>query len=265
MADSLASQKLDIPDLQTSRHRIVIGVGCQKAGTTSISEFLFANGLISPRKKELHAFPLSRELRPVSRAEYLRLLRVRTGNKVFGEFTPNYLAHPTAIWNLQQAVPEAKIIVSLRNPINRAFSGYTHAVGAGRISRTLTFSEAVELALMGSMEHWILGIITEGLYAKGIKRLLNLYPRESVLIANYDSWTLPENTKEFEEELLLFSGLTSRTGGGIPRINDGEFHRAKQAALSETIEPDTSRILRRYFQRSKDELEEILNESLGWW
>ena len=160
---------------QNPRFRIIVGAGCQKAGSSSICNFLAANGLVLPGKKELHAFRLRPVVKPLTRTQYLGLLRVTNFEQVFGEFTPNYLAHPTAIWNLYKAVPEAKILVSVRNPVDRAFSAYTHAVGAGKIRSEISFADAVNSALKGTGHgHWIPGLITEGLYAKGIERLLNL-------------------------------------------------------------------------------------------
>jgi hypothetical protein len=259
------SHELGITDFETGFYRLVIGVGCQKAGTTSISKFLVANGLKSSGKKELHAFQLQSDSRPVSRVEYLRALRAKPGKDVFGEFTPNYLAHPSAIWNLHTAVPEAKIIVSVRNPIHRAFSAYTHAVGAGKVPRTLSFPDAVDSALRGATGHWIPGLITEGLYSKGIERLLHFYPRDRVLIVNYDRWTLPTNSGDFEEQLLEFAGLERLTQEPIRRENSGGIYRAKKKPVSDAIDDRAKSKLRACFQRSKTELEQLLDEDLGWW
>ena len=111
---------------ETLGEDIVIGVGVQKAGTTSLAMYLQANGLQMNSGKELHAF---HAVRPLSKQDYLQKL----GYSLYGEYTPNYLDHPSAIWNLSQILPKAKQIVSWRNPVDRAFSAYLHAVGIGKV------------------------------------------------------------------------------------------------------------------------------------
>jgi len=253
--------------------QLVIGVGSQKAGTSSISLFLRMAGMHFPSKskKELHAFRIrslipSRIPHPLDRKQYLSLWEAKGPSEVFGEFTPDYIDHPTAMWNLSQIVPEAKIVISVRNPVDRAFSAYTHGVGAGRIDKSLSFEQVVDLAIRGTATgHWIPGLLTKGLYAKGVQRVLNLYPQKQVFIANYDWWTLPQNLEAFQHKLLEFCGVPINPIEKIPHVNKSRHWQNAREVQSRKPQPETKEKLQVFFQDSKEELELLLDENLGWW
>lgn len=245
--------------------KVVIGVGCQKSGTSSISNFLQANGLIFPGKKELHAFTVPGRPTLVSRTNYLNKLKVRTDGKIYGEYTPDYLIEPTSIWNLSQVVPDAKIIVSIRNPVDRAFSAYVHGVGAGALDQAKSFRTCIESALSGSNSWWENSLIFEGLYFNPIKRLFDLFPQENILVANYDDWTNPVQKGIFENELLNFCGLDRKSSQGIPHVNRSKRWRRKTEALSCSVDKDLRVQMQEYFDASKSSLEEFLSRDLHWW
>jgi hypothetical protein len=60
---------------------------------------------------------------------------------VTGEASPYYLFHPHAPKRVASAIPKVKIIVLLRNPIDRAYSHYHHALKQG--NETLSFEDAI--------------------------------------------------------------------------------------------------------------------------
>jgi hypothetical protein len=95
---------------------------------------------------------------------------------VCGEYTPDYLAHPYAIDRLAKVSPTSKLIVSLRNPVERAYSAYKLLLAHGTY-RDLSFKEAFspesELAV-------------GGLYGRHLQRLFNLFPRDQVKILFFD-------------------------------------------------------------------------------
>jgi hypothetical protein len=244
--------------------KLVIGVGFQKTGTSSISKFLIANGLVNPGAKELHAFSHYKS-KPITRSQYLSLLKVKTPNSVYGEFTPNYLMEPTSIWNLSQIVPNAKLIASVRNPIDRAFSAYVHGVGSGRLDEGKTFEECIESAFQGSKIWWENSLLSQGLYSKAIFRLTQLFPRKNLLIVNFDTWTQAHGVANFENELLRFTGLTRISDSGIPKVNQKRYWTSKKTPASSTLSPKTRELLQGFFNESKESLENLIGARLGWW
>jgi hypothetical protein len=58
-----------------------------------------------------------------------------------GEATPSYAYYPHALRRIAETVPEAKLILLLRDPVERAFSHYKHAKRLGK--EELSFEEAI--------------------------------------------------------------------------------------------------------------------------
>src|SRR3954468_6264414 len=109
-------------------------VGAPKCGTTSLYQYLGQHPEVyMSRLKEPRYFP-SFGLVPGTdlvrtRAEYEQLFDGATTERAIGEATPNYLHAPQAAERIVAELPDAKIIVSLRNPADRAYSSY---LGRGR-------------------------------------------------------------------------------------------------------------------------------------
>lgn len=116
-------------------------VGAAKAGTTSLHEYLCEHPQVStPLRKEIHYFDFSYERgEPWYRAHFDR---PRDAGEISGESTPYYLFHPLVPERVARDLPEAKLIVLLRDPIDRAFSQHNHEVSSGY--EDLPFGEAVE-------------------------------------------------------------------------------------------------------------------------
>src|SRR6267142_5190973 len=106
-------------------------VGAPKAGTTSLYHYLRqAPGVFLPICKEPHYFSLSEPtpgscllFRPITRkSKYLALFRGSEHHKARGDASPSYLVTESAAIRIRAEVADAKIIIMLRDPIQRAFS-----------------------------------------------------------------------------------------------------------------------------------------------
>lgn len=95
--------------------------------------------------------------------------------EVVGEVCQDYLFHPEAAARIHDTLGPVKVMVSLRDPVERAWSSYLymrkHGIGPD------TFGEALETRpeLLG-----------HGRYASALDRYLELFPRESVYVALFD-------------------------------------------------------------------------------
>ncbi len=107
-------------------------VGAPKSGTSSFYEYLSAHpDIYLPKVKELHYFAYPEVADTyydvpfvASESEYLGLFDNRRGEKCAGDLSPSYLYRELAADRIQRFQPDAKIIISLRNPIKRAISHY---------------------------------------------------------------------------------------------------------------------------------------------
>ena len=100
---------------------------------------------------------------------YAHYFRDYGGQQRIGETTSTYLADPLAPLRLRQVLPQATVIVSLRNPLDRAWSQYLHLWRKGDIPAGLSFSPACDA---------VPDIVAGGEYSRCLRRWRELFPAE---------------------------------------------------------------------------------------
>ncbi|MEQ6902484.1 sulfotransferase domain-containing protein [Nocardioides sp. YIM 152588] len=106
---------------------------------------------------------------------YLSQFRDAGEEKVVGEVCQDYLFHPEAAKRIHASLGQVKVMVSLRDPVERAWSSWLYGRKHG------VFAETFGEALAESPE-----LLEHGRYATGLGRFLDLFPRESIHIALFD-------------------------------------------------------------------------------
>lgn len=113
---------------------------------------------------------------------------------VVGEVCQDYLFHPDAARRIHDALGDVKVMVSLRDPVDRAWSSYLymrkHGIGPD------TFAEALR-SRPELLEH--------GRYATGLDRFLTLFPRDHVHVALFDD--LEADPQGFLDGVTDFLGV----------------------------------------------------------
>lgn len=172
-----------------------IGIGAQKAGTSWIYACLYEHPQIYAPVKEIHFF--SRERNWLKGYEwYESFFQDCPTHAKAGEFSTSYLCHPYTPDRIYRRYPSVKIIVSLRNPVDRAYSNYLNDIKAGKISPEMSFDEA----LKRHPEY-----IEQGYYMRFIKRYLQYFRREQILILIYENSL--KNPREFIRSIYHFIGV----------------------------------------------------------
>jgi len=108
-------------------------VGAQKAGTSSLYSYMVQHPQVLPAaRKEIHYFDrhYDKGLRWYRRHFPLRARL--SSERLSGEASPYYLFHPHAPRRIAETLPDARILMLLRNPANRAISHYFHEARVGR-------------------------------------------------------------------------------------------------------------------------------------
>ena len=102
-----------------------LGVGTQKGGTTYLYELLKRHPQVFlAEPKEQHFFSLHWQ----RGADWYRSqFASEQESQICGEITPYYLFHPEAPARIQSLLPNVKLIVLLRDPVERALSQYFHS------------------------------------------------------------------------------------------------------------------------------------------
>ena len=105
-------------------------------------------------------------------------------DKLQGEANPSYYAATEFHERMYKIIPNAKLILLIRNPVNRAFSAFNHMVRTKRnwpgydISKN--FSENINKDIQLGLK--CEDILNYGFYIKYIKNLLKYYPKNRLLI-----------------------------------------------------------------------------------
>ena len=166
-------------------------VGAVKSGTTSLYAYLRQHPQVFlPGRKEPHFFTQprpSREqahlIRYVADAEhYHHLYRGADAFPRIGDASPSYLWCPEAAQRIHQVAPDAKIIVILRDPVERAYAQYLMDFTEGAIH--LPFAQALRRDWERPDKGWGVSqlYVELGQYSEQIRRYQTLFGRDRVLV-----------------------------------------------------------------------------------
>lgn len=183
-------------------------IGAEKGGTTSLYHYLNQHPdiFMSPEKEPFYFIcanghpPLlgnrvndDRFLRTriTDFEEYKKLFEGVSGESAIGEASASYIYDPLACKRIKDTIPNAKIIVVLRNPVDRAFSNFKHCVGRG-VEPLRDFKEAINSEEMRMKENW--GLVhyykEKGYYFKYLKQYYDNFPKENIKVYLYDEYKL---------------------------------------------------------------------------
>jgi hypothetical protein len=213
-------------DLQTAgRQPNFFLVGAPKAGTTSLYHYLGQHPQIymSPIKEphyladEIRAENFTEELLAMRRGrqepsgpvstwrDYLTLFQGAGAQTAIGEASVCYLWSKTAPQNIAARFPEAKILMMLRNPAERAYSQYLHTLSLA--SRPISFRECLDAALVATSTRigTLYPFLEFGFYSQQIERYLAVFPRPALGIYFYDDYR--RNPPAVLEDMFRFLGV----------------------------------------------------------
>jgi hypothetical protein len=167
--------------------------GAPRCGTSSLHAWLQSiPGIHMSRIKEPNYFsrevigddnPLVKPIR--DEREYLRLFKDSAGARIRGEASPNYLEDPGAPALIAQKVPDAKVVVSLRDPVERLHSTYlmlrNNVPGMGDFGREIERG----LAGQGNLRLSVVAPRT-GLYAEQVDRYRRVFGDSRFLVLVFE-------------------------------------------------------------------------------
>ncbi len=189
-------------------------VGAQKAGTTSLYKYLSQHPdvYMSPIK-EPHFFSqvrqekLSYDSRVITKESQYYALFENAGNySIVGEASPSYLWDTNAPYKIKKANPKAKIIILLREPIDRAYSHYLMDVRRD-IQRNSCFFDALAEDYAWKNKGWGVShlYVELGLYSEQIERYFNTFDSNQILILQFDE--LKTDSKNVLKKVFSFLNI----------------------------------------------------------
>lgn len=243
-------------------------LGAQKAGTTYLfTELCHQPRVVAPFVKEAHHFDERPEAggsryRAFFPSTLERRLVVRGGRPITGECTPEYLFFPWIPGALRAVVPDARLVVVLRDPVDRAYSHYWHSRARGEES--LEFDEAIAAEdgrltvdprssrdALRAHVRW--SYVRRGFYAEQLDRWFRVFPAEQLLVVL---------SPEMREDPLGTLGRVARHLGADPpaRVTTDRRHERDYPPLDAAMRAQLT--LR--FAADRARLEQLLGRTVPW-
>ncbi len=246
-------------------------IGAQKAGTTFLYYLLCQHPYVAPTsEKELHFF----DSQKFNKGEgwYRSNFPPPTsenGHKVItGEASPYYIYHPLAARRAAQVVPHARLIVLLRNPVDRAYSDYQNRLREG--NEFLGFEEAIEaeeerikgekekmLADEGysSASHRRHSYLARGVYVDQIKEWHEHFDPDQLLVLKSEDFFV--RLQESLGEVSNFLGLPAWQ----PEVLSASLRNESDYV---PMSPAVREKLESYFEPHNQRLYDYLGADFGW-
>jgi hypothetical protein len=263
-------------------------IGTQKGGTVALRKYLARHQNIVPaKKKEVGYFDQDISYRRGNRWYHGHFpLPHRLGRRgVTFEATPEYLYYPKAAQRIFSYDPALKLIVLLREPVERAFSAWNMFRTLRRehpdylrailpecdqmlqeaISQMLSgdsfpeFDQAVRDEIHGALSASSAlepSYVRRGLYQEQLLRYLQWFAREQILVL--DSARLKRDLGNVLPEVVRFLGLPEYAAlpVDLPLFHIGEYE--------QQIADNTRGFLREFYKPHNEKLYEMLGRDFGW-
>ena len=204
-------------------------IGGMKCGTTTLNAWLRSHPQVAfSAIKEVHYFDQNYHKGEGWYRSFFPLLEWLTGAKCVIEATPAYLFRASVVApRMYRLLPNARLILMLRDPVQRAISHYGHRLRNGEEGRSM---EEALLSDHGSDLDDENFYKTRGLYAKQIEEFLRFYPRENLMIIKSEEFF--ENPAPIYHAVQEFLGLAPQDlpAGCAPR-NVGQ----RPSAIPESV------------------------------
>jgi Sulfotransferase domain len=250
-------------------------IGVAKGGTTTLAAWLNEHPFVVPAAlKEVHYFDYQFSFGEdwyrshFPREQERRAFASEHGRPFLtGEASPSYISHMWAPARIAQALPDVKLIVALRNPVERAYSQFQMSRRA-ELEPFESFHQAIveederlkpELARVaadptlrsGRLGAW--SYLLRGRYAEQLEHWFNLFPRDQFHFVKTED--LASRPAEALADLHRFLGLPEYEREAYP-----DFHVGQYAAMP----AETRTMLVEYFKPLNERLYELVGIDFGW-
>lgn len=273
----------------TNRIRLLpnyIIIGTQRGGTTSLYFYLTEYaGIHSALHKEVHFFDdhyaqglnWYRAQFPTAFQKYAYALK-RKQPFVTGESSPYYLFHPHIPKRTFEALPKVKLIVLLRNPVDRAYSHHWLSTIEGH--ETLSFERAIKCEaerLAGEREkmladenyesfnHRHFAYLSRGIYVDQLREWMKFFPKAQFLILkSEDLYSDPVTTVKHTLEFLEVPSTAWDEKEEFKQYREPTPRGYKNREKPPTMDLELRKDLIDYFKPHNKRLYEFLGRDFGW-
>jgi len=203
-----------------------------------------------------------------------RKLKESNGAYVFGDYSARYMMYYPSALRIKKIVPKTKLIVVLRNPVERAYSQFNFKeMGRYRNEEKdlSLFSDAiqedekrlkdweymVENNLITRENHVSIHTpyLTMGKYAVHLKEWFKIFPKEQFHFVSTDNMSSELEIQKTVSDVFKFLEVSDYKISDFSRKNVGSY---------EKIDPEERKVLSDYYRPFNEKLEELLNMKFNW-
>lgn len=255
-------------------------LGTARGGTTAFYHYLTRHPALGEAViKEVHYFDWNFAKGPLwYRAHFpterhKRHMEAELGQRFLtGEATPAYFYNPVVPPRVARTVPQAKLIVLLRNPVERAFSHYRlcsqnrtdlRPFGTALDEEEQQIREELEaFSQAAAARSPLRSYLAQGLYAEHLQRWLRSFPREQLLILrSEDYFTQPDAVLR---EALAFLGVSAESLPENIAYDHFDKYTSSTTVAGQALDPALRERLVAYFAPHNERLYAFLGRDMGW-
>ena len=239
-------------------------IGVAKAGTTSLYRYLDQHPQVfmCPEKgtnffgyEDARAWkwtdegdpPSLRHFRAKTFEAYEAFFAGASDEIAIGEVSNQYLRSPTAARRIRESIPDVKLVASLRNPADRAFSGFLMRARRGEAVKSV-YEELTPKA----------SLVREGIYYKRLKRYFDIFARHQITVYIFEEFK--EDSAKVVVDLFDFLGADIRfvpdtsirhNPAGVPKIRllSRLFFNSNLIRTTKSVLPEGMQLLAKRVQR----------------
>ena len=191
-------------------------------------------------------------------------IKSKFGNFLAFDVTTKYMEEESTANNVYQTKPNMKIIIILRNPVDRAYSQYHLSVR--QTAERRSFEDVVEENMnrlnKESHEHYEIkprfsakedNYLKKGLYALQLRYWLKIFPRENILTVSTEEFE--SNQQIIYNKIFEFLNISKFEVKNTKKMEKGNY---------QPIKSETRNLLLDYFRPHNHELFELINMEFDW-
>tara|TARA_Y100001936_G_C16009194_1_gene632531 strand:- start:314 stop:1144 length:831 start_codon:yes stop_codon:yes gene_type:complete len=241
-------------------------IGAMKSGTTSLYNYICDHpSVIAAEYDEIGFFDSNyhlglnwyRSLFPTKKQ--LKSLEQKEDQGITGEDTPFYFWNEESANRIKEILPNVKLIIILRNPINRAYSEYHDKVQSGRTKKS--FEQYIQSELENLKKNSPPpskfndddSILLRGIYSKQFENWSSIFSKKQIIVLQSEQ--LLEKPQKVLNDIYNFLGLT-------------EFNLknkfSKKKKKYQDMNSETREILRDFYYPYNEKLFQMIEKRFDW-
>ncbi len=257
-------------------------IGASRSGTTALYHMLGQHpDIFMPRTKEIHYFDRDARYRKNLNG-YRPYFKGYAGQKMIGEITPFYFyadmlynadgiveydRDECAVTRIHHHYPDAKIIISLRNPFDRIRSMYKKNYYLGKIPKR--FDACIKGEMAGEKDHTL---VLRNRYDIHLSKVLSTYPAGQVHVMIFEDWIKDQvaTMKDISAFLDISADFTFTPVAGDEQENTSQKYEDRRdtnivkQAPDMNLSDESAEMLKRELQPAIDYVSNHIGKTMNW-